>query len=110
MSKRERFEPTPAYLTFLSKLRLARQEAGISQRELANRLGCHHSKINRAEAQPPQRALSIIEVRAWLQEIGTGDIVAFTRELDAALSAMEAEDASDTSVDSPSIPNSPHES
>ncbi len=99
--KSEKFNPSPAYLIFLSRLRLARMEANVSQRELARRLGIHHSKIVRSEAA--QRAMGILEVRSWCQAIGLS-VVEFTRELEVALNAsdstspagaMEDEDASE---------------
>ena len=90
--KREKFEPNAAYLTFLSRLRLARMEAKISQRELARRIGAHHSRVVRSEAQPPQRALDIIEVRAICQALQIS-VVDFTRELEAALSESSTDTA-----------------
>lgn len=98
--KRQRFEPTPSYHTFLSRLRLARQEVGVSQRELAKRLGIHHSRVNRAE--DAKRPLDIIEVRAICQALGLS-VVDFTRELDTALGA--APDAAPTGKAAPSTSN-----
>ena len=86
--KREKFVPNAAYNTFLSRLRLARQVAGVSQRELATRLGMHHSRINRVE--DAKRALDLLEVRQWCQALGLS-VVEFTRELDAALNAADAD-------------------
>lgn len=103
MMNNTKFTPTPAYLTFLSRLRLARMEANVSQRKLARRLGIHHSRVVRSEAA--QREMDIIEVRAWCQAIGLS-VVEFTRELDAALSASEAEasNPADATTDSTAAP------
>ena len=98
--KRERFVPTRDYMTFLSRLRLARMEIGISQRDLAKKLGCHHSKINRAE--DAKRALDIVETRAWCRAMNLG-VVDFTKELDAALNAVESSTDTATNTDSPPI-------
>ena len=79
---REKFVPNASYLTFLTCLRLARQARGVSQRELARRLGVHHSRVHRAE--DAKRALDLPEVRAWCGALGLS-LVEFTRDLDAAL-------------------------
>ena len=102
--KSEKFRPNAAYLTFLSRLRLARQEANCSQRELARRLSWHHSRVVRSEAA--LRALDIIEVRAICLAIGL-NVVEFTRELDAALGASE--DNPSTDVEEGTGANSPAE-
>ena len=89
--KRPKFRPNAAYLTFLSRLRLARQERNCSQRELARRLeGTHWSKIIRSENG--ERALIVAETRAICEalQISATD---FTTELEAALNAMDAEAA-----------------
>ncbi len=85
--KRKKFVPSASYNIFLSRLRLARQEAGVSQRQIAKLLGMHHSRINRAEEA--KRALDLLEVRQWCQALGLS-VVDFTRELDAALNATDA--------------------
>ena len=99
MSKREKFRPNAAYNLFLSRLRLARQEKQVSQRELARRLGdTHWSKVIRSENG--DRAMTIIEVRAVCEALGIS-VVEFTRELEAALSALEAEGANPATADAP---------
>ncbi len=90
--KREKFVPTREYMMFLSRLRLARMKFRCSQRELARRLGIHHSRIVRSENA--ERPLTIIEVRAVCQALQIS-VVDFTRELEAALNASE--NSTDTS-------------
>ena len=102
--KREKFVPTPEYRKFISKLRLARMEAGVSQRELSRRLGWHWTRVIRSENC--ERALDIIEVRAICEALQIS-VVDFTRELDQALNAMEADAANPANVDAPTDENGP---
>jgi DNA-binding XRE family transcriptional regulator len=39
------YDPNPPPCTLGDRLKAARRAAGLSQRELARRLGCHHSTI-----------------------------------------------------------------
>jgi transcriptional regulator with XRE-family HTH domain len=50
------YDPNPAPRTFAEHLRAKRRAVGLSQRELARRLGCHHSTIYRYEqdGSPPE--------------------------------------------------------
>ena len=99
--KREKFQPTPQYRKFISALRLARQEKGVSQRELARRLGdAHWSKIIRSENC--ERPMDIIEVRAWCEALEIS-VVEFTKQLDECLNAMETPDSAN--VDAPTSPD-----
>lgn len=101
--KREKFVPTPEYRKFIAALRLARQEKGVSQRELARRLGdTHWSKIIRSENC--ERAMDIIEVRAWCEALEIS-VVEFTKQLDECLNAMETEVANPANSDAPTSPD-----
>lgn len=94
--KREKFVPTPEYRKFIAALRLARQEKGVSQRELSRRIGVHWSRVIRNENC--ERALDIIEVRAICTALEIS-VVEFTKSLEVALNAMEADAAnSDTAA------------
>ena len=96
--KREKFQPTPEYRKFIASLRLARQEKGVSQRELSRRLNWHWSRLIRSENG--ERAMTIIEVRAVCEALEIS-VVEFARELDAVLNAMEAEAANPADDDAP---------
>ena len=100
--KREKFVPTPEYQRFISSLRLARQEKGVSQRELARRLNWHWTRLIRSENC--ERALDIIETRAICAALEIS-VVEFAKQLDEALGAIESEAANSSNADSPSIPN-----
>jgi len=71
----------------LKALQSAREEAGISQRELARRLGKPHSYVNKSEHA--DRQINVIEIRAWCVALGI-DWLAFLRDVEPHLPAMDA--------------------
>lgn len=57
-----------AYQRFLGSMRDARTEAGISQQELATRLGRHQTYVSKVEKG--ERALDLLEFLRWARELG----------------------------------------
>jgi transcriptional regulator with XRE-family HTH domain len=60
---------TPEYRALLSLLRETRQAAGISQTELAERLGQSQSFVSKVEIG--ERRLDVIQVRTICRTLGT---------------------------------------
>lgn len=58
-----------AYQHFLVELRAARELAGVTQEELAHRLGEHQTLVSKVERGI--RRLDVIELRAWLMALDT---------------------------------------
>lgn len=58
------FPHSDEYKHFIAELRAAREEAGLSQAELATRLKVDRTVITKAEGGI--RRLDLIELRAWL--------------------------------------------
>lgn len=56
-----------AYQHFLTELRAAREAAGLTQDELAGRLGEHQTLVSKVERGV--RRLDIVELRAWLMAL-----------------------------------------
>lgn len=71
------------YQHFLDELRAARDAAGLTQQELANRLGEHQTLVSKVERGV--RRLDVVELRLWTAALGT-TLVEFTQTLDARLS------------------------
>jgi transcriptional regulator with XRE-family HTH domain len=69
----------PAYIRFLERLREARRHAGISQEELASRLGRHQTYVSKIEKA--ERYLDVVEYLRWAREIGEGDLLLLLRPL-----------------------------
>jgi transcriptional regulator with XRE-family HTH domain len=67
-------------------LRQAREEKGVSQRELGRRLAAHHNFVSSVEMG--DRVLNFVEVRAWCLALGISWIE-FTREVDALLAQID---------------------
>ena len=57
------------YAVFRRLLRRVRADAGVTQAELASRLGVPQSRI--AKVELGERRLDVIELRAWCMAIGT---------------------------------------
>ena len=70
------------YQVFLKLLRAARLKAGLTQEDLAPRLGMTQSAISKCERG--ERRLDVVELRQWCDALGTR-LDRFVRELDAAL-------------------------
>ncbi len=58
------------YSLFLEQLRSAREEQGLSQTELAQRLGTTQSFISKVERG--ERRIDIVELRAFCSALGIG--------------------------------------
>lgn len=59
---------TREYLAFLVQLRQARADAGLTQHELAARLGQTQSWVSKCERG--ERRLDVVEVRAFCRALG----------------------------------------
>lgn len=70
------------YGIFLDELRRVREESGISQIELAEKLGSTQSIVSKCERG--ERRLDLIELWRWLKALG-GDLPAFSQRLDRRL-------------------------
>ena len=76
------FPHSDEYRHFIAELRAAREEAGLSQATLAERLNVDRTLVTKAEGGA--RRLDLIELRAWLNAIGA-DLVPFIARLEARL-------------------------
>ena len=76
------FPHSDDYRHFIAALRAAREEAGLSQATLAERLNVDRTLVTKAEGGT--RRLDLIELRAWLDAIGT-ELVPFIGRLEARL-------------------------
>lgn len=56
------------YTLFLGVLRSVREQAGITQQEIAARLGATQSFVSKCERG--ERRLDIVELRAWCSALG----------------------------------------
>ena len=72
------------YAIFLRELRSARKRAGISQAEVAERVGETQSFVSKCERG--ERRIDVVELRAFCAAINI-PFAAFVRDLDAVLSA-----------------------
>ncbi|MEO3715511.1 helix-turn-helix domain-containing protein [Roseateles flavus] len=84
MSKRPVFDPKQ---TFLDLLRECRNSSGVSQVELAKRMGWAQTDISKVERGV--RRLDVLELRLWVASIGY-PLGAFVDELDRRLSSQNA--------------------
>jgi transcriptional regulator with XRE-family HTH domain len=78
---------TAPHQVLLALMREARLAAGLTQTELASRLGVQQGVISKCESGT--RRLDVIELHAWMKALGA-DFVAFARELDERLEAKTA--------------------
>lgn len=74
---------SPEYSRFLDLLKEARGKAGMTQTELADRLGMTQSDISKCERG--ERRLDVVELWRWCKALGT-PFQAFARLLDRDLS------------------------
>lgn len=56
------------YKLFLEMLRAARQQVGLTQEDVASRLGATQSFVSKCERG--ERRLDVVELREWCQAIG----------------------------------------
>ena len=75
---------------FLARLKDARQEAGLSQIELAARLGMRQSDISKCERGV--RRLDVIELRSWIEALNIS-FPNFAADLDARLTDLAKRNA-----------------
>lgn len=75
------------YRLMLDRLRACREDAGITQIDLAERLQTTQSFISKCERG--ERRLDLLELRSWIETIGVS-FPAFVAELDAALRSARA--------------------
>lgn len=78
----------PEYELLLSRLIQARKSAGVTQMEVAARLGKPQSHVSKCETQ--EREISVTDLRLWCRALGI-PLGEFIREWEKAL---EAEDTS----------------
>jgi transcriptional regulator with XRE-family HTH domain len=69
------------YAVFLDLLRQMREEAGLTQSEIADRLDATQSFVSKCERG--ERRLDILELRAWCGALGMS-LQNFTKRLDQA--------------------------
>lgn len=75
---------TREYQLLLERLRTVREEAGMTQVELAERLGATQSFVSKCERG--ERRLDAIELRTWCRAIGLS-FPQFVLEFDGLLAA-----------------------
>lgn len=71
-----------AYQVLVECLRRARQTAGVTQAELATRLGTDQSYVSKYERS--ERRLDVLELRAICRELGIG-FVGFVKQFEHEL-------------------------
>jgi transcriptional regulator with XRE-family HTH domain len=86
---------SPQHHLFQEQLRKTREEAGVGQRELARRLGKHHTFVGLCETG--QRQLTVLELRDWCLALGIS-WVDFTREVDALLAQIDDSQPTEQSI------------
>lgn len=79
---------TPEYGLFRSEIRAIREDAGLSQRELAERLDVAHSWV--AKVEMGERRLDLIEFCRFVSACGVNPAAAFRRVLDRIADAKSA--------------------
>jgi ribosome-binding protein aMBF1 (putative translation factor) len=75
------------YRIFLRELRAARKQIGLTQIDMASRLGETQSFVSKCERG--ERRLDIVEVRAFCQAMGL-PLLSFVRKLEPKLSGKKA--------------------
>lgn len=78
---------SPEYSYFLEELRAARERVGMSQIELAERIGEHQTFVSKCEWGI--RRLDIVELKRWTDALGIG-LVGFAKVLDQRLERNRA--------------------
>ncbi len=74
------------YKVLLACLKEAREGAGLTQIEVAERLGLSQSQVSKCERG--ERRVDVIELREWCRAIGIG-LPAFLRTLERHLHQIE---------------------
>jgi len=77
----------PEYRLFLAQLRKTRKEAGVSQAELASRLGRTQSFVSKVERG--ERRLDVIELNVFCKALGIS-LVSFTKRFASAVHASKS--------------------
>lgn len=77
---------TQEYAIFLSNLRAARKAAGLTQEQVADRLGQTQSFVSKCERG--ERRIDVVELRAFCQAIGIS-FSDFILQLETAIQQME---------------------
>lgn len=72
------------YQLFLDRLRTARERAGLTQEDIASRLGVTQSFVSKCERG--ERRLDLIEMRAWSRALGV-PFVEFVEDFERASQA-----------------------
>lgn len=75
------------YEAFVSLLRSERERVGVTQVEMAKRLGETQSFVSKCERG--ERRLDVVELRSWCQALGI-KLVDFARTLDRLLLSKRA--------------------
>jgi transcriptional regulator with XRE-family HTH domain len=73
---------SPAYKLFIEELRAARARAGLSQQELASRIGEDQTFVSKCERGV--RRLDVVELKRWTDALGVG-FIDFVKLLDRRL-------------------------
>ena len=79
----EKSVTSEGYKVLLAYLKVAREGAGLTQAELAERLGMSQSQVSKCERG--ERRLDVIELREWCMALGVG-LPAFIKTLERRLS------------------------
>jgi len=77
------------YLLCLEKLREARRTAGLTQDEVANRLGKHATQSFVSKCERGERRIDIVELRAFCRAIGVS-FSQFSVQLDELLTKSDS--------------------
>lgn len=77
---------TREYDIFLRQLRAARKSAGLTQEQVADRLGQTQSFVSKCERG--ERRIDIVELRAFCQAIGIS-LADFIQQLETAIQEMD---------------------
>lgn len=76
-----------AYSLFIEELRAARDRVGVSQKELAARIGEDQTFVSKCERGV--RRLDVVELKRWTDALGLG-LVDFVKLLDHRLDRNQA--------------------
>ncbi len=84
--KVEKFVVSADYARFLAHLRTARRAAGLTQQQVATRLGQTQSFVSKCERG--ERRIDVIELRTFCRALNTS-FSEFVQQLDVVLSKQE---------------------
>lgn len=76
-----------AYSLFIEELRAARDRVGVSQKELATRIGEDQTFVSKCERGV--RRLDVVELKRWTDALGVG-LIDFVKLLDHRLDRNQA--------------------